>query len=50
VDQPVIGSSIPVDGNIVGDYSEVSFITPQLINAAASTSGAGPDFKLMSGY
>lgn len=47
--QQVVGSSITAGGNIVGNYSGVPVVTQQTINAAATTSGAGPTFKIYIG-
>jgi hypothetical protein len=47
--QQVVGSSVSAGGNIVGNYAGVPVVTAQTINAAATTSGAGPTFKIYIG-
>lgn len=47
--QQVVGSSITAGGNLVGNFAGVPVLSPQTINAAASTSGAGPTFKVYIG-
>lgn len=47
--QQAVASSLAAGGNLVGNFSGVPVITAQTINAAASTSGAGPTFKIYIG-
>jgi hypothetical protein len=44
-----LGMPVPAGGDIIGSYYGVPVTTPQIINAAASTSGAGPNFKIYVG-